>query len=264
MAETKLQQSLKIFEALSSEQRVEQWLALMTWQELTIRNRGAVSAYYDQAVLARNESKKRLEAVRTEVGLVSFPSSDPSFYQKINNSLKSADAQIKENYKFYQELYSLFNYYEQSTLAVLNLIYYDPSITINFYKQAPDYEILLQRFGLDYAGLQKVEERLQNLPDFRGDTLKDFALPLVRPLTLKAKLISDLAGQRKDQEAIMVAEELDREVRSVQEKIVKNRQDFWKSIDRTSLIKQFNELRSKDLETQSSLENSLIELNHRK
>ena len=260
LAKNSLEEGVQIFKDLEEGQPLDIWFFQLDWQKMVARDRTSIENYYETGTKVRDEARNRAGKAQKKLNQVPFSFINSKRYDSINSDIKMANDLLEKNRKYYSDLFHLANYYEASTLAIFNLIYYDPSITIRFYKESPNYEILLQRFGLDYDGLQKVEERLTLLSSFKDDYLKDFALPLVKPLTIKAKEISNLAGQQKDSEAIKLAEDFDLEVRSVQEKILRNRQEFWGQVDKNNLIYELNKLVGENLEVKVKLNNSLEEL----
>jgi len=195
----------------------------MPKEKMNIRDRASVDYYYRNVVAAASDSAKAVNLKnraipQIKISLISLWNSGAAQdLTKYNDFLKDLDP--------YRQANEIFSYSSQSRLALYNLFYYDPSITIDLYKKGVDYEILLQKLGRASGGLRKTVERLNALPNFSDPTVHSFAGE-ISSLADEAQEISDLSS-RDPSAALARLEDFNGKVLDLQKRLLASRQKFW-------------------------------------
>lgn len=258
-ADQALKKSKETIAPLLETGKLAVWLDLTKWNEIKVRDRGSIDAYYNEGTQALEYATTKLTVTKDRIEDSFWPSNNPAFFKRISNEILLTNNLLRDSVNLYQELQDLFNYYSGSTLAIYNLIYYDPKFDLAIYRSSGDPEALLQRFGAARDGLEKTKTRLMDLPDYQNDDLKDFLLPQLLGLITEADFISSNALSDPNG-SVQRAVTFDQTVQTIQVKLVKNRQSFWNEKPLKDLNQRLNSSTKEFLNLFNKLSNRQIEL----
>lgn len=210
----------------------------MTLQDLTIRDRASVDARYLESKRAQADIAEDINLTNKQISALTLLFIQP-LQRQSSEELNGYNDLMRRAEKIFRQAQPLFDYYQESSLALYNILYYNPVIATQLYEQSHDANSLRQSFGRAQDGLEKTAQRLEGLPDFDDATLKSF-IPIIRGLASQAKEITRLSSVDVAQ-SHSLAVDFNLQVKDVQNDILADRRKFWvERTERRELITQIS------------------------
>lgn len=209
-------------------------LKAMDLDGLKVRDRASVQAHYQEAQFARESAQKNLDLSKKKISFNIWGPIDQDLLSQVSAEIDSYHRLMSTLTPIYKEAVELFDYYEASSLAIYNLLYYDPQVDLATYQKVLNYDYLVQSYGQSQVGLEKTVERIGKLPDFEGDSLKSFTAR-IENLAVLAGQISNTASTDEKQAALL-AQAFIPKITTLQDELLAGRRGFWQTSQKRAAV----------------------------